>query len=324
MLKMPFWGAPRATSRLAVPAFSALCALVFVGSLAVAPTASAATPLTVGKTTSGTLSTSDTRLDNGEYYDDFELRLRAGQVVRIELASTNFDAYLFARGDGVHLDDDDSGPAPLGSSLEFSVTSDTVVRVVVTSASAGETGAYRLTVRSLGSVQAQVPQQPPMPDARRSSSSATPSHSQTQAAGAGEMPDYPRDTSAPTGRTPLAFGRAVNGTLSAGDRRLNDGEYVDGFDLRVGAGQVVRLELSSRAFDAYLYVSGEGVRLDDDDSGPAPRGAALEFTSPDDMVIGVYVTSSRPGETGAYQLVARSLGHVRVEMPQRFEQPPAR
>lgn len=242
--------------------------------------------IAVGQSVDGVLMSGDSRLGSGEYQDVFSLSLRAGQRVRVELASNDFDGYLMARGSGVHLDDDDSGPQPRGAAFDIAVTADTTVQLIVTSNEPGEKGAYRLTVRSTGGA-------------------AAPS----AAAGAVSANQVTRVAT----RDPVALivGQVAQGTLATGDITLASGEYTDEYVLALRAGEHVRVELASTEFDAYLMARGDGIQLDDDDGGPAPRGSKLEIRVDADTRVRVVVTSARAGETGAYRLSILPIGATR-------------
>lgn len=65
--------------------------------------------LTPGQSTTGTLSTSDCRLDDGSYADPIRLSMPSAAVAQIDLRSTDFDAFLILTdtlGRFIALDDD--------------------------------------------------------------------------------------------------------------------------------------------------------------------------------------------------------------------------
>jgi hypothetical protein len=97
----------------------------------------------------GVLGATDTTLDSGEYVDVYRVWLAAGVPVWFELRSDEFDVYLVVLGpdDAIVLEVDDSAGHGLdvATSLEPPVSGEYLV--AVTSAFAGETGAYTLTVR---------------------------------------------------------------------------------------------------------------------------------------------------------------------------------
>ena len=69
-------------------------------------------------------------------------------------------------------------------------------------------------------------------------------------------------------------GETVGGSLTASDRRLDDGSSYDCFRLQAAAGERISVTLRSNAFDAYLAVvegrdcaTGDSVETDDDGGG---------------------------------------------------------
>ena len=103
--------------------------------------------------------------------------------------------------------------------------------------------------------------------------------------------------------------RNVSGELQSGDQTLGSGEFVDTVPLDLPAHTHVSLHLTSSAFDTYLaVVSPDGQREENDDVAPNDTSSALEFRTEAGGRYQIFVTSYRPGETGAYQLAARWNG----------------
>tara|TARA_R110002167_G_scaffold84173_5_gene228828 strand:+ start:1766 stop:2644 length:879 start_codon:yes stop_codon:yes gene_type:complete len=132
---------------LRLPALVALLA-------AVAGPGLAQTALRPGQTVQGELTTSDSTLGDGSYFDCFTIQTRPGQTLRIDQTSDAFDSYLQA-GTGACggtltnlVSDDDSGG---GLNARLEVQGDGgVLTVRANSLSTGMTGRYTLTVSEVG------------------------------------------------------------------------------------------------------------------------------------------------------------------------------
>lgn len=102
--------------------------------------------------------------------------------------------------------------------------------------------------------------------------------------------------------SPIAVGESVDGALSAGDCPRAGGAYQDAFALVVETEAVLRLDLTSQAFDAYLILRDEaGGEIASDDDGGSGFDARIERT----LSAGTYViaaSSFGPGATGPYTL----------------------
>ena len=97
----------------------------------------------------GTLGAADVTLDSGEYVDVYTVWLAAGVPVWVDLRSDEFDVYLVVLGpdDTIVLEVDDSAGYGLDVATSLVPPASGEYLVAVTSAFAGETGAYALTVR---------------------------------------------------------------------------------------------------------------------------------------------------------------------------------
>ncbi|MEM9074093.1 MAG: pre-peptidase C-terminal domain-containing protein [Myxococcota bacterium] len=232
----------------------------------VAPTVATTAPSTgAGSVTrSGELAQGDRTLQSGEFTDTYNFTWPAGATVDVSLTSSAFDTYLIVRPpSGDQQDNDDAAEGNTNSRLQVQTSVAGAYQVIVTSFRPGETGAYELQV--------------------------TPS-------GGG----------APTPTTPpvAAAGNVTEGALAAGDSTLPSGAFVDNHELTFTQGQQVHLELTSSAFDTYLIVRGPGGQEHTNDDAPSGgTNSALDFVATAAGAYQVQVTSYRPGEQGAYQLV---------------------
>ncbi|MEZ6235215.1 MAG: pre-peptidase C-terminal domain-containing protein [Phycisphaerales bacterium] len=94
----------------------------------------------------GSLRRGDRELNTGEYYDEYEIRVEAGQRLIVNLESDDFDTYVivFSPDDEQFENDDAEGGDSTNSSIEVDADATGTYRVLVTSYEAGETGRYTL------------------------------------------------------------------------------------------------------------------------------------------------------------------------------------
>ena len=94
----------------------------------------------------GSLAGGDLTLgEGGEYYDLYVLDCLAGDSIQIWTESS-FDTYLIARPTGMEQAEDDDSGAGLNAQLQLTANQSGDLEVVVTSASPGQTGTYRLII----------------------------------------------------------------------------------------------------------------------------------------------------------------------------------
>jgi hypothetical protein len=117
-----------------------------------APAPPRTTAIRNGETANGELSEGDAELDDGRWYDAYVYTGRAGERLRVDLRSEDFDAYV-AIGTlegGVFTEmasnDDAEDGEGLDSRLEFELPEDGRYVIQATSFSAGGTGKYEVTV----------------------------------------------------------------------------------------------------------------------------------------------------------------------------------
>lgn len=243
--------------------------------VAPAPVIRSAGTVAVGQSLTGTLDDAAPTLRSGEYMRAYAIRGRAGDRLEIRLRSTTFDPYVFITGpDDFSLanDDDESGEDGTNSRLVVTLPADGEYQVVATSYEPGETGAFTLAVNAAS-------------------------------------PDQ-----TPADATVLAFedGIALTGSLSPGDERLDEGQYVDVFQFSGRRGTRVAVTAESDAFDTNLFLLGPGDLAENNDDGPDGTNSRIDVVLPADGVYDVAVTSYSGGETGAYRLSAGlSLGTPR-------------
>jgi hypothetical protein len=93
----------------------------------------------------GALQAGDPTLRDGEYYHEYTLDAREGQILTLDLRSSDFDTFLvlMAPGGAVEQNDDHEGDSTRSRIVLVALETGTF-KVVVTSFSAGETGKYLL------------------------------------------------------------------------------------------------------------------------------------------------------------------------------------
>lgn len=264
--------------------FTALSLSLAMGPLIPGTPALAQERLRMGATVEGELSRGDDQLDSGEFMDVFAVDGRAGDALSVTMRSDDFDAYLMVTGPGdFQEDNDDSGDDGTNAGLDLRLPASGTYRITATSYEPGERGRYSLSLGNRGRAGP--------PDA-------------TSGRGPGNA-----------GGGRLEPGRAASGALAAGDRRLQAGEFIDGWQLPVRRGETYTVSLDAGDFDAYLMVRGPGGLSEDNDDDPGQRGtrnSRLTFTATADGVAEISATSFGSDETGRYQILAEVDGQGRT------------
>ena len=236
------------------------------------PTPGATTPATAGAevTRQGSLAQGDQTLNSGELADSYNFTWQAGATYDVSVESSDFDTYVIVRKpDGTQQDNDDVQQGNTNSGLQVAVSQAGAYQVIVTSYRPGETGAYTLRIAPRGG-----------------------------GGGGG-------GAAAPSPAPSAAGGEVTEGELAQGDRTLNSGEFADTHTLNLTAGQRVRGEARSTAFDTYLILrEPSGEQQDNDDApGGGTTNSRIDLVAQQAGAYQVTVTSYRPGEQGPYQLV---------------------
>lgn len=108
----------------------------------------------------------------------------------------------------------------------------------------------------------------------------------------------------------LLVGATVRGILSENDDAAADGSWFDSYRVHAKAGEPLRLELASNAFDAFLMVGREkddgGFEvLGSDDDSLSDTHARLDWEAPEDGEYVIRAGSFGPQEAGRYVLTVR-------------------
>lgn len=96
-------------------------------------------------TETGDLATGDLTLTGGEFQDNYTVRAKSGQWIKVDLRSTAFDPYIILRTpSNQQSENDDHGGDRNHSQVVYQVTEDGQFQIIATSFATGETGAYTL------------------------------------------------------------------------------------------------------------------------------------------------------------------------------------
>lgn len=222
-----------------------------------------------GQTVSGTLASSDPRTQGGQFVDRYTFQGRAGQRVVLDMASPGFDTVVtLVSPSGAREQNDDIASGNTNSRLDTTLATTGTYTVEASSFQTGTTGSYTLAL-------------------------ATP---------AGETRPARPEPQPGAGEPRVVAGTPVTGRLQAGDGRLDDGQYLDGWTFAGRAGQTVTVDLESSDFDTrVVMVAPDGTGADNDD-GPSGTNSRLIYTLPATGDYAIGVTSYAAGETGAYRL----------------------
>jgi hypothetical protein len=227
-------------------------------------------PITLGRPVNGALARGDTALSDGQFVDSYAFQGTAGQRVDIRLTSTTLDTMLAV-----------SGPNNFGQANddEEGANSSTNSRLQVTLPAAGR---YIISASSYEAAQ-------------------TGNYTLSIAAGSGSSGSQ---TTAAAGRA-ITPGQAVNATLARGSGNT---PTRDVYRISATAGQSVRIEMDSAAFDTNVsMVSPSGQREQNDDSPRGGTNSLLETTFAESGTYTIEASAFGANMSGAYRLLV-SLG----------------
>jgi hypothetical protein len=242
--------------------------------------------LTLGRTVTDRLASSDPTLSDNSHFKLYEYRGTPGEQVLVTMRSTDFDAYLsggrlVADRFEVDASDDDSGGGR-DAQLLVTVGANGTYAIRANSWSGGMTGQFTLAVEGVGTSGPSIP-------------------------------------SIPAGQPSVAAGDRINGALRAGDPMLGDSSFYNQYAYRGNAGDRLRITLTSTEFDAYLrwgrvedgWLQAEA--YDDDSAGSG--NAQLEVTVGGTGLYAIQANSYSSGQTGAYTLAIERLAAGPLEVP---------
>ena len=224
----------------------------------------------------GALAAGDATRSNGNFADTYEFDGAPGRRAVIDLTSNDFDTYLVMTSPSGAVIENDDADSLQHSQIDTEMSETGTYRVQVSSYAVGETGNYRLTI-----------------DRGQAITTAT---------------QVNRDT------TELALGSSVNGALQNGDLQLDLGKYQDIYSFAGTAGQNIRVDMTSNAFDTYLIVRDpNGLEYANDDFEASTARSVVELTLPVDGRYQVIATSYGADMTGAYQLSINPMASAPIE-----------
>jgi len=224
------------------------------------------TAITYGDTLEGSLTVTDgvSRLETGNFADDYTFSGSAGDVVRIDLTSSDFDTYIFlydAEDNLLSFDDDFYSVSH--SSIIHTLPMDGIYTVEVTSYDIHETGEYQLTLLANESI--------------------TASRSVTEIAYDSSM--------------------AGNLDQNDGVSRLSLEHFADDFTFTGNAGEMVVIDLVSEVLDGFLSLyDPEGNLVAYNDNFGSTYHSYINHTLASSGTYTIEVTSAMPGETGQYNI----------------------
>lgn len=229
--------------------------------------------INVGQTLSGALTAEDPKSEDQSAYDDFSLRLNAGQSVEIVLSSSAFDSFLLlGKGTGSAFSSqvtDDDGAGGQDARIRFTATEAGLYTVRANALNAGMLGPYSLRVASYTA--------PPPPVV-----------------------------------TPITVGATVEGALRDGGSRLEDGDKLYAvYTFTAKKGDRIALSTNASEFDSMVELgrTANGVFTSiasDDDSG-GDKNARLLQVLQEDGEYTVRVLGFDKDAKGAYSLKLEAL-----------------
>lgn len=234
-----------------------------------------------GQEMSGRLTIQDYVLADDETYAQvWQLSARRDTRVTVDLRSEDFDAYLLVRGPGTELSNDDGG-GYCNSRITFTPRETGTYRVIVNTIRAGETGIFTLAAAA----------EPGPTDPRSCPLADRDGEGDPFAVIAG------MDVSGAT----LSLGSDVSGALTAGNSEVYDESFLQVWTLNGREDETVTVELISQNFDSYLYLSGRGLALSDDDTG-GNCNSAITVTFPETATYRLGVSSFYENQEGHFRI----------------------
>lgn len=221
--------------------------------------------LTIGDSRSGQLTADDNLAADNTTYDAYQFTGQAGQRIRIEMRSGDFNSFVLLGHYGMYgleaVAQDDDGMGDGGNArLTYTLPADGEYEFWANTATPGELGAYEIRLIDLG------PE--PAPGS-------------------------------------IVVGSTVRGSLTSEDPTDEFGSYFDAYRFQPAEGELVRITLSSNSFDAFILLgrmtNGLFVGELSDDDGLSDLNSRLDFTSTGGEYV-LRVRSYGPGETGDYVL----------------------
>jgi hypothetical protein len=255
---------------------AAAVSLALVGCAAGPPAAVAPAPsrtIAINADVSGLITRADPRLRDSSAYQLFRFKGSAGQIVQIDLMSSEFDAFLILQdstGKELTHDDDSGGGtnARIIATLPYTGT----FEIVANSYRAGQYGHYTLRMKGIGMASENIPTSGVLP---------------------GTVGQILR-------------GQTVTGTLTPDSPQLTDSSVYQAWTFVGHEGESIQVDVVSSDFDAYgIIQDGNGVKLAEDDDSGGGTNARIIFTLPYTGAYRLVANTYRKGSFGAFQMSVR-------------------
>jgi hypothetical protein len=254
----------------------AMAALVLIGGCAgagpsrLAPVATRS--IAIGTAATSQLTSQDATLPDTSYYQAWLFSGTAGQIVQIDMTSTEFDSYLYLNDQsGTRLASDDDSGGGRDARIIFTLPYTGTYRILADAYHRGEKGRYTLRLTSLGMATA------------------------TGAA-----------TLLPGTKGEIRVGQSITGQLSLSDARLSDGSPYQAWTFIGRAGQRIQVDVMSADFDAFAIIQdGNGTRLVSDDDSGGGTNARIVYTLPYTGAYRLIANTYRPNSYGSYTISVR-------------------
>ncbi len=229
----------------------------------------AARYITIGTTANAELTSADATLTDTSYYQLWLFTGSAGQIVQIDMTSSDFDAYLYLEDQNRNrLTTDDDGGGGTNARIIYTLPQTGTYRVLADAFRRGEKGRYALRLTSLGSA-------------------ATP--------GAAVL--------LPGTRGQILRGQTMTGQLTGADAKLSDGSPYQAWTYIGQAGEQIEVNVASADFDAYAIIQdGNGTRLAADDDSGGGTNARIVYTLPYTGAYRLVANTYRPNASGSYTI----------------------
>ncbi|MEK6767919.1 MAG: PPC domain-containing protein [Gemmatimonadota bacterium] len=237
-----------------------------------APPAGTVAPIRPGEAKDGLLEPGDEIGGDGPFQDRWTIDARAGARLRVELRSTDFDSYLMVLGPDGQV---------VGSDDDGLEGRDAVVSLRTATA-----GGYTIVATTYG-------ENPSIGAYRLAVTEET-----------GSFAD-------PGTAAPIAVGETKDGRLESGDLNGTRG-LEDRWTFTGRAGQVIRIDAMSPAFDAYAVLRFGQTPLDSNDDGGDGNNSRIMTILPNNGTYTIAVSSYSESRTGGRYTLALSASSTAV------------
>jgi len=228
--------------------------------------------ITMNSEVSGQITNRDQRLPDSSFYQLWQFNGLAGQMVQIDVRSTDFDAYAILQDQsGTRIAYDDDAGGGTNARIIFTLPYTGPYRVLANSYRRGQTGRYTVRLTSLGMATAAAAT-PPLPGTKGQ----------------------------------IMRGQTITSQLSLADPKLSDGSTYQAWTFVGTAGEQIVMDVASSDFDAYAIIQDSNSnRLASDDDSGGGTNARITFTLPYTGAYRLVANTYRVGGYGNYTLSVR-------------------